>query len=268
MREWFDRRPALAVLRLSGVIGARGRGGLTLTALRPAIDKAFKAGDRVALVVNSPGGAPAQAQLIHDHIRLKAREHKTPVVTFVEDLAASGGYWIALAGDRVFALPTSLVGSIGVVSAGFGFVEALGKLGLERRVHAAGANKVRLDPFAPEKSEDAAWLETLQGRLHDQFIAHVRSRRAEQGAPLPDAAESDLFSGDLWLAEEARDHGLICGLDSLSAYAAREGMRLKEIAQPRRLSLRLLGAEDRVEEGLAALEALAADRLLRARCGL
>ncbi|MBK1664650.1 peptidase S46 [Rhodospirillum rubrum] len=258
------RRRKLAVLRLSGVIAARDR-ALSLAALKPLIDRAFRVGDEVALVINSPGGSPAQSQLIHDYIRIQADRRKKAVTTFVEDVAASGGYWIALAGDSIRVLPTSLVGSIGVVSAGFGFVEALDRLGVERRLVAAGRNKVRLDPFSPRKDEDTEWLTGLQAQLHERFIEHVRSRRAAHGARLPESGE--LFTGEVWLGREAIAHRLADQEDSLGAYVDRQKMRLREIAPRRMFSLRgLIGGL--AAETLGALEARIEDRALRAPFGL
>ncbi|MCF8479582.1 MAG: S49 family peptidase [Rhodospirillum sp.] len=243
MRNPFRRRKTLAVLHLTGIIATHGQ-ALNLAGLRPAIDRAFKVGDEVALVLNCPGGSPAQSQLIHDHIRLKAEKTGKAVTTFVEDMAASGGYWIALAGDAVHALPTSLVGSIGVISAGFGFTGALEKLGVERRVITAGQSKSRLDPFRPVKPEDAAWLKDLQEQIHGAFIAHVKTRRTAQGAPPRE--DADLFTGEVWLGERARTLGLVDGLDSLTAYAERRNLRIKDISRKRgflRIGLGLSGGD-------------------------
>ncbi|WP_413205323.1 S49 family peptidase [Rhodospirillum sp. A1_3_36] len=272
MRNPFRKRKTLAVLHLGGIIAARGQ-ALNLAGLRPSIDRAFKVGDEVALVVNCPGGSPAQSQLIHDHIRLKADKTGKPVTTFVEDMAASGGYWIALAGDVIHSLPTSLVGSIGVISAGFGFTEAIEKLGVERRVITAGRSKSRLDPFRPVQEEDIAWLKDLQGQIHGAFIGHVKTRRSTQGASLRE--DVDLFTGEVWLGERARTLGLVDGLDSLTAYAERKNLRLKEI--PRKRGFLRLGLGLRAGEGGAAaltaqvldgLDCHLEDRVLRARLGL
>jgi serine protease SohB len=258
-RPSFRGRKTLAVLRLSGVIAPRGR-ALNLAGLRPAIDRAFKVGREVALVVDCPGGSPAQSQLIHDHIRLMAMKTGKRVTTFVEDMAASGGYWIALAGDSIQVLPTSLVGSIGVITAGFGFVEAIDKLGVERRVITAGKSKSKLDPFRPLSEADTDWLKALQGDLHDQFIAHVKTRRAAQGARL--AEDVDLFTGDVWLGSKAQALGLVDGQDSLTAYAERKGLRLREMSRKRGFPLGWLvgGAADALVDTLE-------DRTLRASLG-
>ncbi len=261
IKRLCGKRKTLAVLRLSGTIGSRGR-DLSLSGVRPLIDKVFEAGDQVALVIDSPGGSPTQSELICDHIRRRADKHNKRVVTFVEDVAASGGYWLALAGDEIRVAPASLIGSIGVVSAGFGFVETLEKLGVERRVVAAGENKVRLDAFSPRKDEDVAWLESLQSRLHAHFIATVRKRRAAQGHALPDNDDS-LFNGDVWLGMEAVEIGLVDRVDTLSAYAEREKMQLREVGQKRFPGLRGL-----IGMGVEAVSASVEDQAMRRRLGL
>jgi len=207
-------RPVVPVVRLSGVIavGSSLRPGLSLSGLNDTLERAFKMRSRaVALVVNSPGGSPVQSSLIHDRIRQLADTHEKPVLVFCEDVAASGGYWLALAGDEIFADKSSIIGSIGVVAAGFGFVGAMKKLGIERRVHTAGEEKVILDPFQPQKKADVARLEALQSDIHDSFKRHVRSRR---GARLK-SDEKELFSGAFWTADAALDFGLIDGVGHL-----------------------------------------------------
>ncbi|HTM77120.1 MAG TPA: S49 family peptidase, partial [Devosia sp.] len=157
MRRLGRGKTVIPVVRLQGVIAAdQRRGRLNLANVNPLLERAFaiKAAPAIAIIVNSPGGSPVQSRLISRRIRALADEHHKPVLVFVEDAAASGGYFIAVAGDEIFADPSSIVGSIGVIMAGFGFVEAIGKLGIERRVHTAGRNKSTLDPFQPEKSED------------------------------------------------------------------------------------------------------------------
>ena len=212
LRSRLRRPPRVNVLRLDGVIGARGRfqQGLSIETTAGLIERAFS-GPRlkaVAIVVNSPGGSPAQSSLIHDRIRALSAEKKVPVIAFVEDVAASGGYWIACAGEEIHVQPSSIVGSIGVVSPGFGFVEAIAKLGIERRLHASGENKAILDPFLPEDPEDVARLEALQKEIHDLFIAHVKDRRGQR---LNDV-DGDLFTGAFWTGEGARLRGLVDGI--------------------------------------------------------
>jgi serine protease SohB len=208
----FRRAPRVNILRLEGVIGTPGRfqKGISIDGMEEAIGEAFE-GKRlkaVALVMNSPGGSPAQSALVHDRIRALSDEKNVPVFAFVEDVAASGGYWIACAADEIYAQPSSIVGSIGVVSAGFGFVDAIAKLGIERRVHTTGENKAILDPFQPEKDEDIARLKSIQGDLHRIFIEHVKVRR---GLRLNDI-DGDLFTGAFWIGDEARRRGLIDGI--------------------------------------------------------
>ena len=177
-----------------------------MAGMAPLIDKAFevKGAKAVALVINSPGGSPVQSSLIYDRIRYLSREKDIPVLAFVEDVAASGGYWLACAGDEIYVNASSVVGSIGVVSAGFGFVDAIEKLGVTRRVYTAGKRKVMLDPFQPENEGDIDHLKTLQKDIHDQFTALVRHRR---GSKLT-APEDDLFSGAFWTGLKAVELGL------------------------------------------------------------
>lgn len=200
---------------LNGAIGMGGpvRPSLTLKSLNPVLERAFrpKGLAAVAISVNSPGGSPVQSALIHARIRELATEKKLPVIVFCEDVAASGGYWLACAGDEIYADESSVIGSIGVISAGFGFVEALQKLGVERRVHASGESKSMLDPFQPEKPEDVTHLRHLQADVHEAFKALVRSRR---GARLS-APEAELFSGAFWSGRQALAKGLVDGIGHL-----------------------------------------------------
>jgi signal peptide peptidase SppA len=206
------KHPLVPVVRLSGAIGAALplRPGLSVAACAPALERAFgmpgiKA---VAVVINSPGGSAAQSHLIFKRIRAHADEKKVSVFVFVEDVAASGGYMIACAGDEIFADPSSLVGSIGVISAGFGFERLIERFGVERRVHTAGRNKAMLDPFRPERPEDVARLKEIQGQVHAAFRGLVEGRRGARLKGDPDA----LFSGEVWAGAEALAIGLIDGL--------------------------------------------------------
>lgn len=213
----FDRRPTVAVLRLAGVIGVGGpmplRGNLTLNGLAATIDRAFalKHLSAVALTVNSPGGSPVQSALISKRIRDLARERDVPIIAFVEDIAASGGYWLACAGDEIFADASSIIGSIGVISAGFGFPELLDKLGIERRVHATAPHKAMLDPFRPEQPEEVALLTALQQDIYEVFKAQVRDRRGRRLK----LDEGKLFSGEVWSGRRAADFGLVDGLGDM-----------------------------------------------------
>jgi signal peptide peptidase SppA len=208
----FRRAPVVPVLRLSGAIGMATplRPGLSLPTVAGAIEKAFTMSKvpGVAVVINSPGGSPVQSHLIFQRIRQLAAENNKRVHVFCEDVAASGGYFLALAGDEIFADPSSIVGSIGVVSSMFGFDKAIEKLGIERRVYTAGLNKSQLDPFMPEKPEDIERLKMLQRDVHDVFISIVKDRRAGRLK----GPDSELFSGAFWSAPRALEHGLIDGI--------------------------------------------------------
>lgn len=207
--------PVVNHVVLHGAIGIGGpmRPALTIKSLNDLLERAFrrKGLAAVAITVNSPGGSPVQSALIHARIRELAAAHKVPVLVFCEDVAASGGYWLACAGDEIYADESSVIGSIGVISASFGFVDALSKLGIERRVHTAGESKSMLDPFQPERAEDVARLRGIQTEVHQSFKALVKSRR---GARLKEADE-ELFSGAFWTGRQALAKGLIDGLGHL-----------------------------------------------------
>src|SRR5262245_51038352 len=213
--RFFNRGPVVPVLRFSGPIGMVTplRPGLALSSVAGAIEKAFSLSKlpTVAMVINSPGGSPVQSNLIFSRIRQLAEEREKRVYVFCEDIAASGGYFLALAGDEIYADPSSIVGSIGVISAGFGLDKFIDRFGIQRRVHASGKDKGALDPFQPERSEDVARLKELQRDVHDIFIGIVKERR---GGRLK-GAEEDLFSGTFWSARRAMEHGLIDGIADL-----------------------------------------------------
>jgi signal peptide peptidase SppA len=234
-RLW-QRRPVVAVVRFEGVIMPRSRrGSVSLASHAAAIERAFRTSGlvAVAIVVNSPGGSPVQSALLYRRIRQLAEEKHVAVIAFAEDVAASGGYWLALAGDEIFSEETSLLGSIGVISAGFGFYQLIGRLGIERRLHTAGERKSLLDPFLPEESSDLARLTALQSDIHQSFKDHVRRRRAGK----IDAADDSLFTGDVWTGRMALDRGLIDGIGELrGVMRARYGdnVRLRPIAAERR----------------------------------
>ena len=204
------------VVRLSGVIMAGGggpfRSAISLASAAPLLEKAFAMKDApaVAISINSPGGSPVQSRLVFQRIRDLAEEKGKHVIVACEDLAASGGYMIACAGDEIIADPSTVVGSIGVVSGGFGFVDLIAKLGVERRVHTAGQNKATLDPFRPERPEDVEHLKELQLDVHKTFIDLVKSRR---GAKLAD--HPDLFTGLFWSGVRGLDLGLVDRLGDL-----------------------------------------------------
>jgi len=260
-------QPLVPVIRLAGVIGHLPyRGGLNLAGLAGTIEQTFRlrGAVAVALQINSPGGSPVQSALIHGRIRQLAGEHKLPVIAFAEDVAASGGYWLALAADEIYADSNSIIGSIGVISAGFGFPRLLERFGIERRVHAQGARKAILDPFRPEEPEHVERLLSIQREMHDSFKVLVRERR---GAKLR-ADDATLFEGDVWTGRRAVELGLIDGIGDLRGIMrARYGekVRLRRIGERASWLRRRLGFRaDPVADTLSALE----ERALWARYGL
>jgi signal peptide peptidase SppA len=266
--------PVVPVVRLAGVISPAGgfRPGLNLAALAGTLERAFSVPDRpaVALAINSPGGSPVQSALVASRIRQLSEEKKVPVIAFCEDVAASGGYWLACAADEIFADPSSIVGSIGVVSSGFGFHELIQRWGIERRVHTAGERKTLLDPFRPEDPEDVVRLKRIQVEIHDQFKAMVRTRRG----PSLKAGEDDLFTGEVWTGARALELGLVDGLgDMRSVLRGRFGekVKLRLIGQEKRWFPRMLRmgvAEDAAEGVARGLAAAVEERALWARYGL
>ncbi|MHA6298362.1 S49 family peptidase [Devosia sp. CAU 1758] len=217
-RNWLSRLvrrpPVIPVVRLHGVIAAEQRPGrLNIATVEPLLAKAFgmKSAPAVAIVINSPGGSPVQSRLISKRIRDLADQHGKPVLVFVEDAAASGGYFIAVAGDEIFVDPSSIVGSIGVIMATFGFVGAIDKLGIERRVHTAGRNKSTLDPFLPEKAEDIERIKRFELDIHEVFIKHVQEGR--RGRLKADA--DTLFTGEWWTGLRGVELGLVDAIGDL-----------------------------------------------------
>ncbi|MGO4437609.1 S49 family peptidase [Rhizobium sp. RAF56] len=257
MPKWLRKKGiVIPVVRMSGVIMAGGsafRPALNLSGVSQALEKAFAMKDAPAVVIaiNSPGGSPVQSRMIYSRIRELAREKQKKVLVFVEDVAASGGYMIALAGDEIIADATSIVGSIGVVSGGFGFPELLKKLGVERRVYTAGDNKVILDPFQPEKEKDIEYLKGLQLEIHQVFIDMVRERRAAKLR----ADDGTVFSGLFWSGTRGLALGLIDGLGDMrqelkKRYGAKTKLEL--ITTPRSL----LG---RKAPGIVSLDGIGAE---------
>jgi signal peptide peptidase SppA len=208
---WRKSSPVLHVVRLEGaIVAGRSLGGATLNgkSLEPVLKKAFRKGIAgVVLQINCPGGSPVQSALIASRIRALSAETKVPVYAFCEDVAASGGYWLACAADEIYADGNSIVGSIGVISMGFGFPKALAKLGIERRVYTSGESKSTNDPFKPEKPEDVKKLKVLLEDMHGSFKALVRERRAGK---LKESKET--FSGAYWTGRKSLDMGLVDGL--------------------------------------------------------
>src|SRR6478736_1494715 len=225
----FRRGAAVVpVVRLSGVIGAVTplRPGLSLAGIARTLERAFatKHAKAVALVINSPGGSPVQSRQIYLRIRQLAAEKKLPVLVFVEDVAASGGYMIACAGDEIFCDPSSILGSIGVVGGGFGFQDLIRKIGVERRLYTAGEHKATLDPFLPENPDDVARLKALQREIHAIFINLVKDSR---GARLK-GPDDELFTGAYWAGEKSVAFGLVDAIGDLrSVLRARYGNEVK-----------------------------------------
>jgi signal peptide peptidase SppA len=217
IKKLFSKRgSSVAVIYLSGVIGSSkgfSKVGLNLDGIKSSIDKAFELPQlkAVALSINSPGGSPVQSELIYNYIRNLADEKKIKVFSFAEDVAASGGYWLACAGDEIYASANSIIGSIGVISYGFGFVDAIKKLGIERRVYTQGKNKSVLDPFKPEKPEDLKIVHNIQRDIHDSFKALILSRRKNK----LNASEEILFNGEFWSGKKALELGLIDNIGDL-----------------------------------------------------
>jgi signal peptide peptidase SppA len=269
--------PVVAVLRLTGVIGMRGRRGLSLAGRANAIERAFRLGGlaAVALSINSPGGSPVQSALIYRRIRQLAEEKNIPVFAFAEDVAASGGYWLALAGDEIYAEDTSILGSIGVVSGGFGFGELLRRIGISRRLYTAGERKALLDPFLTEDPAGVERLTALQRDIHGSFKDVVRARR---GAKLK-GDDASLFNGDIFTGRGALANGLIDGIGELrGTMRARFGDKVQlRLVEPekRRFSLalpRLPGSRGSFAESpgefIGDLLATVEERLFWSRFGL
>ena len=268
--------PLVTVIEMTGVIGevGAGRKGLTLKKLEKAIKSAFKPGNvkAVALAINSPGGSPVQSRLLLNAVRAAAAEKEVPVLAFIEDVGASGGYILALAGDEIYADESSIVGSIGVISGGFGFNEAIAKLGVERRVYTAGENKSMLDPYRPEDPEDIARLTNMLEDLHEQFINLVKDRRGEKLAD-----DDELFTGRVWTGAKAVEKGLIDGTAQLGDFLRErfgKDVKIKRIAPEGGSLLKTLlsGGDARLQTAslIDAEELLAAGerRALWARVGL
>jgi signal peptide peptidase SppA len=266
-----DRSPVVALVKLHGVItpmpSPLSRATISLQTAESALTRAFGRDGLKAVVlsINSPGGAATQSALVAERIRGLAEEKRVPVLAFCEDVAASGGYWLACAADEIYAHATSMVGSVGVVTASFGLNGLLDRIGVERRVHTAGDRKVRLDPFSPEKDDDVRWLTGLQAQLHEQFAEWVRKRRGTKLA----GSDEDLFSGEVWTGAKAKELGLVDDLGT-----PREIVRTRfpdaqiVTVEPRKPLLARLGVgAERTGSALSAVEALE-QRALWARFGL
>jgi signal peptide peptidase SppA len=267
----FRKAPSLIhVIRLEGPLAAgksMRSGNLNLRAVEPGLEKAFRKGvAAVALEINSPGGSPVQSALIADRIRALSAEFKVPVYAFCEDVAASGGYWLACAADEIYADENSIIGSIGVISMGFGFPKLMQKIGVESRVHTAGESKSTNNPFKPEKPEDVAKLKSILLEMHESFKAMVRARRGEK----LHGKDKELFTGAYWTGKSALALGLIDGLGHMEATMKRkfgEKAVLKLIPITSGGLLRRIGFAGSSDMGGQALDALEA-RALWQRFGL
>ncbi len=240
----LEPRPKVATIRFSGVIAdmPMKKQGVSHSRFAKPIEKAFSKSNlkAVALVINSPGGSPAQTSLIANHIRQLADEKDVPVYAFVEDVAASGGYWLACAADEIYAQETSIVGSIGVISAGFGFEDFIKRFDIHRRVHTSGENKSFLDPFKPEKEEDVKRLKEVQEDIHEAFKDWVHERRGDA----LNAADKELFDGSFWAAGKALEKGLINGISDTRAKMREvfgEDIGFSDVTPERKFSLPLPG---------------------------
>ena len=262
------KQSTINVVRLQGAISTGGlRAGLNAKDLEPLLKRAFRKGvSGVALAINCPGGSPVQSSLIAARIKALSAEHKVPVYAFCEDVAASGGYWLACAADEIYADESSIVGSIGVIASGFGFVEAIKKLGVERRVYTAGTSKNILDPFKEEKKEDVARLLELQEDVHEGFKAYVRNRRAGKLK----AEEAELFTGAFWTGKRGLELGLVDGLGHIHEVLRRkfgDKVEIAEISAPKGWGLKRFGFGSAIDLPEAALNALET-RALWSRFGL
>ena len=259
---FLKKPPLVPVIRLQGTIAAGARFGLSDAGLAPLIEKAFARGKpaAVALVINSPGGSAVQSSLIAARIRRLADEKGIDVHAFVEDVAASGGYWLACAADKIWVDHSSIVGSIGVIFASFGFPELMAKQGVERRVVTAGKSKSLADPFLPQKPEDLDRLIALQTPIHNAFIGHVKSRRGSRLKP-----DADLFNADVWVGQGGVDVGLADGVAHLvPKLKALYGDKVRMVPYGQRRSLAQRLGMQLTDAALAGLE----DRVLWSRFGL
>ncbi len=259
---FLNRGPLVSVIRLNGAIGTGSRAQLNDEAMAGSIEKAFKRGKpkAVALVINSPGGSPVQSSLIAAQIRRLADENEIPVHAFVEDVAASGGYWLATAADDIWVDEASIVGSIGVISASFGAPVLLARQGVERRVYTSAKSKSFLDPFLPEKDEDITRLKGILEQMHGVFEAQVTARRGDRLK-----SDEDLFTGEFWLGRRAVELGLADGIGHVAPKMKElygDKVRFAQYGRKRGLFQRF--GMNIAEDGIAAIE----ERAAYARFGL
>lgn len=263
----------IPLVRMHGTITAEQRPGrINIAGVNPLLERAFKtkSAPAIAILINSPGGSPVQSRLVSKRIRALAKQYDKKVLVFVEDVAASGGYFIAVAGDEIFADPSSIVGSIGVIYSGFGFEKAIEKIGVSRRIHTAGRNKSSLDPFVAEKPEDVERLKGFELDIHQVFIDHVKAHRQNRLK----ANDDTLFTGEWWTATRGLELGLIDAIGDLHETLRQrfgDDVRIKEFAAKRGLfQLPRLGLGANIDAGAIASETLTAleDRALWSRFGL
>jgi len=259
MFSFFKKKKIVSHLRLTGVIGNVGkfRQGIEYSGQEEIIKKAFsiKKALAVAITINSPGGSPVQSHLIYKFIREQAKKNKKKVIIFTEDVAASGGYLIACSGDEIYANSSSIIGSIGVISASFGFKNLIEKIGVQRRVYTAGKNKSTLDPFLDEKEEDINRLKNIQLELHQDFIDVVEESR---GPKLIKNNGVELFSGEFWTGKKAKELGLIDGLgnaDQILREKFGDDIEIKKFGKPKGwLAKKLSSSQDHADKLISILE--------------
>ena len=234
LRKKFKKSGLVAIIRLEGVISTGGRfgGGINDQSLAPIIEKAFELGGlkAIALIINSPGGSPSQSSLIAARIIRLSKKKDIPVIAFCEDVAASGGYWLACSANEIYADENSIVGSIGVISAGFGFHEFITRQGVERRVYTSGEEKSMLDPFKPEKKDEIVRLKAIQKGIHENFKNFVTERRSDK------IIGKKIFTGEVWEAARAKELGLIDGIGHLETIIAEkfgEDVKFKKLERKR-----------------------------------
>lgn len=236
LSKFTNKNPNIAVIKLTGVIGSKSGpvvgGGISLASLNKSIEDAFKIPRlaAVCLCINSPGGSPVQSELIALRIRKLASEKNIPIFSFIEDIGASGGYWLACIGDEIYASKSSIIGSIGVIYSGFGFDELIEKIGIKRRLYTSGNNKSILDPFSPEKQEDVEIIEKVQKMIHNHFIDYVKERRAGKITQEDDI----IYNGMFWSGEIALDYGLIDGIEDMYSFIEKKygkDVNIKHIEQ-------------------------------------
>ena len=269
----LQERPYVPIIRLTGVIGSSGSivggEGLTIDALAEGLSKVFQKWrpKGIALILNCPGGSPVQTSLIAHRIECLSKEQDVPVYAFIHDVAASGGYWIATVADEIYANPSSIIGSIGVISAGFGFPELLQKIGIERRVYTSGTHKMQLDAFQPERKDDVTHLKEIQKVIHQNFIDQVKRRRGEK----LNGTDKELFNGDIWTGEKALELGLIDGIGDVREIMREkfgDEVQLREISVVQQSMLSKIGLAPSMNLSARSILTALEERLIWNRFGL